>query len=429
MLQRVNIKNFRSFRDVSVDLQKVNLLIGPNNSGKTNFLKAFEFLSNFYNSKQLSQKDFSRSFFGFWEPVTLKNNRKPITFAFSFKLGEKRIGVYILEIFGATETSNPIYRELYGISKIEFKEIKIDGIKKYVKDFYQLSINVKNHAPIDRLFQDFDFSSDLDDEREFVLVLNEENELVSLRRSFSGLDFIKSFDDLHRYFLENIFLKILIYQPDTNKLKLPGKLDEDIYLEKNAANMVSFLDNMQDQNPEILERIKSDLNECLDGFTDFRFKKVKNNGAFDKKIGLIDKRGKIFWAEELSEGTLYFLALLSIIHQPNPPKLLLLEEPEKGIHPRRIHEVMDFIFRLAEEKEIQIIVTSHNTQLVDEFDDIPDSVFVFEMNNGETRIKNLLTDIVNPSNKSLEKKGLPKIFDAELIGDKWFQGFLGGVPV
>lgn len=90
---------------------------------------------------------------------------------------------------------------------------------------------------------------------------------------------------------------------------------------------------------------------------------------------------------------------------------------------------MDFIFRLAEEKEIQIIVTSHNTQLVDEFDDIPDSVFVFEMNNGETRIKNLLTDIVNPSNKSLEKKGLPKIFDAELIGDKWFQGFLGGVPV
>ncbi|RLD55398.1 MAG: chromosome segregation protein SMC, partial [Bacteroidetes bacterium] len=242
-------------------------------------------------------------------------------------------------------------------------------------------------------------------------------------------DFIKSFDDLHRYFIENAFLKILIYQPDTNKLKLPGKLADEIHVENDAANMVSFLDNIRDQNPEILDRIKSDLNDCLDDFKDIRFMKVKNNGAFDKKIGLIDKRGKIFWAEELSEGTLYFLALLSIIHQPNPPELLLLEEPEKGIHPRRIHEVMDFVFRMAEEKGIQIILTSHNTQLVDEFDDTPDSVFVFEMDNGETKIKNLLTDIVQPGNKRLEEKGLPKIYDTKLLGEKWFQGFLGGVPV
>ncbi len=427
MLQRINIKNFRSFRDVTVDLQKVNLLIGPNNSGKTNFLKAFEFLSDFYNSKQLSREDFSRTFFGFWEPITLKNNRKPITFTFSFKLGEKRFGVYVLEIFGATETSNPIYRELYGISKKEFKEIKIDSIKKSVKDFLQLNINVNKYAPIDKVFQDFNF--DLVEDREFVLVLNEENELVSLRRSLSGLDFVKSFNDNNGYVLEYAFSKVLIYQPDTSKLKLPGKLADENYVKKDAANMVSFLDNIRDQNPEILDRIKSDLNECLDDFKDIRFMKVKNNGAFDKKIGLIDKRGKIFWAEELSEGTLYFLALLSIIHQPNPPKLLLLEEPEKGIHPRRIHEVMDFIFRLAEEKGIQIILTSHNTQLVDEFDEMPDSVFVFEMDNGETKIKNFLTDIIEPGNKRSEDKGLPNINYTELLGDKWFQGFLGGVPV
>ena len=43
MLKRVSIQNFKSLKDVTLDLQKVNLLIGPNNSGKTNFLKALEF--------------------------------------------------------------------------------------------------------------------------------------------------------------------------------------------------------------------------------------------------------------------------------------------------------------------------------------------------------------------------------------------------
>ena len=45
MLKRVSIQNFKSLKDVTLDLQKVNLLIGPNNSGKTNFLKALEFFN------------------------------------------------------------------------------------------------------------------------------------------------------------------------------------------------------------------------------------------------------------------------------------------------------------------------------------------------------------------------------------------------
>jgi len=46
MLQKVSIQNFKSLKDVTLELQKVNLLIGPNNSGKSNFLKALERLNS-----------------------------------------------------------------------------------------------------------------------------------------------------------------------------------------------------------------------------------------------------------------------------------------------------------------------------------------------------------------------------------------------
>ena len=425
MLQRINIKNFRSLRDVTVDLQQVNLLIGPNNSGKTNFLKVFEFLSVFLKSETFSQETFSRNYFGFWEPLQLKNNKRPISFSFTFRIDKERWGIYLLEIFGASDTLKPFYRELSGISKSDFLGLSINDIVVKSSNLYKFRINFVGDVPVPgKLVQDVR----LNDFNRCVIFKMEKGrkEIVSTDRK--GLFFLKSLDDIHTLYLTRIFESIIIYQPDISKLKVPGKLGEESYVDSDGSNLVSFLDNMRDQSPEIYDRIITDFKECLKDFKDIRFRKVKNNGTIDKVIGLLDQKGRIFWANELSEGTLYFLALLSIIHQPNPPKLLLLEEPEKGIHPRRIHEVMEYIFRLAEEKEIQIILTTHNTQLVDEFEDIPQSVFIFEMINGETKIKNLLTDVIEPANKKSKEKGLPFIKYTELLGEKWFQGFIGGVP-
>jgi len=148
------------------------------------------------------------------------------------------------------------------------------------------------------------------------------------------------------------------------------------------------------------------------------------------RLGLKDKYGKQFWADELSEGTIYFLALLCIIHQPNPPKLLLLEEPERGIHPRRIKEIIDLIKQLAVEKDIQVIMTTHSPLVVNLFADEPESIFVFDMKDGFTEIKNLQADIIEPTNKELQEKGIDTEKDYGIsLGDQWVYGLLGGVPV
>ncbi|MBK8562250.1 MAG: AAA family ATPase [Saprospiraceae bacterium] len=55
MIKTIRIQNFRSLQDVTLDLQDVNLLIGPNNSGKTNLMKALRFLGNFFEELRPSK--------------------------------------------------------------------------------------------------------------------------------------------------------------------------------------------------------------------------------------------------------------------------------------------------------------------------------------------------------------------------------------
>ncbi|GAB3548571.1 hypothetical protein GCM10027577_25110 [Spirosoma fluminis] len=209
-------------------------------------------------------------------------------------------------------------------------------------------------------------------------------------------------------------------------------------IKSDTSNLVAYLDTLRDKYPDIFRQIESDINLLIPEFSQIRFDNVapdkelkKNYGDKTyKKFGLYnDNQNEIYWSEELSEGTVYFLILLCIIHQPQPPKLLLLEEPERGIHPRRIREVMDFIFRLAEEKNIQIILTTHNENVLNEFTSMPEAVFVFEKDeDGATRVKNLLRDIIEPSNQRSRETGTKEIDFTSNLGENWMYGLLGGVP-
>ncbi len=359
MLKRVSIQNFKSLKDVTLDLQKINLLIGPNNSGKTNFFKALEYIKANYRSLPQS-KD---------KELTFERNGLPIHFLIT------------------DDSDTPLYVEI-----------------------------------------PFDFDSD-----KFLVITKD-------KITFAGdgvVPFIPGQSEL-----ESLFKSTTIYKPDPNKLIKPGPTGLGVeIINSDTSNLIGFLDRMlgNKYRKTVFNRIENDLQKCIPEFDGISIDdtpstdellRIHPTGKTFKKLGLINSKQDItYWADELSEGTLYFLALLCIINQPNPPKLLLLEEPEKGIHPRRIEEVINFIFRLADEKDIQVIMTTHSPAVVDMFGDMPESVFIFDKDDeGATHVKNLQKDIIEPETAESERAGFDPPHYLNGLGEAWKVGLIGGVP-
>ena len=446
MIKTIRIQNFRSLKDVTLNLQDVNLLIGPNNSGKSNLLKAFEFLGDFYINRFYKYKKNLASYF-FSRNVDVKNsnrNDQPIIFTIT-----SGFFFYQLEIYGLNENNNPVLNQLIGITNnkdgIDIKEnVDLNDVLTLKKVFYncllQNNYNNKFRKKIIN-YPDFPYI-----QKDYFIIHHkgeEDSKFSLINDGVHASDFVKAenFATSTDYFEEinNRFSNTIIYSVNISNLKKPyPTLEDDYSVKSDASNLVAFLDNMRDNKPGTMEAINASLNECIKEFKSISFEKVALPENHDlrkiygdktfKRLGVQDIYGQIYWADELSDGTLYFLALLAIIHQPNPPKLLMVEEPENGIHPRRIKELMDYFFEIAEKQGVQVIMTTHSTVVIDQFVDFPESVFVFDKTDQATTIKNLKTDIMAEDAKQAEKLNVPKLDLSQSLGDHWASGLIGGVP-
>ena len=78
---------------------------------------------------------------------------------------------------------------------------------------------------------------------------------------------------------------------------------------------------------------------------------------------------------------------------------------------------------------MQIILTTHNENVLNEFTDTPEAVFVFEKDSeGATHVKNLLRDVIEPSRQHSQETGTKEIDFTRNLGENWMYGLLGGVP-
>jgi predicted ATPase len=117
-------------------------------------------------------------------------------------------------------------------------------------------------------------------------------------------------------------------------------------------------------------------------------------------------------AARLSDGTLHYLCLLTVLLHPDPPPLICIEEPELGLHPDIIPHIAELLLDAA--RRTQLIVTTHSETLVSALSAVPESIVVCERDDRGTRLRRL------------DPEPLKEWLERYRLGELWAMGEIGG---
>ena len=233
------------------------------------------------------------------------------------------------------------------------------------------------------------------------------------KRDQSALVQFRSFSDYpHFFWLSLLYERIHIYgtweSGRSMSLRRAQPADDrgDVLVE-DCSNLGLFLNQTLGTAPAYKRQVVEGMNELYPRFTNYEV--VVNSGAV-----------QIFFTEEdasipatrLSDGALRYLCLLAILYNPKPPPVVCIEEPELGLHPDIVAGLAKHL-RAASER-MQLIVTTHSDILIDALSDTPESVVVFENHDGATRMNRLDPD------------QLSGWLEDYRLGQLWTSGQIGG---
>jgi predicted ATPase len=185
------------------------------------------------------------------------------------------------------------------------------------------------------------------------------------------------------HFIYGVIAKWAVYHfHDTGALspmRRDQSLEDAAYLRSDASNVASFLRAMRDDKMKEYSVIRDTIRLVAPFFDDFLLKE-KINGN-EKKVAL-DWRQKgsdfPFQPWHLSDGTLRFICLATALLQPNPPPTIVIDEPELGLHPHAL-EVLAGLLQKASQR-VQVIVSTQSAPLLSQFE--PEDVITVSRKNG-----------------------------------------------
>ena len=213
-----------------------------------------------------------------------------------------------------------------------------------------------------------------------------------------------------------------VYSLNATALASPVTMVPKIELRAEGHGLAGVLERLRDDAPERFEALNEELGRWLPEFDRVLFDTPE---AGKKAIRLRTRQGQhAIPAADISQGTLLALAILTLAYLPDPPPIIGLEEPGRGIHPRLLRDVHDAMYRLAypesvgERREpVQVVATTHSPYLLDLFRDHPEEIVIADKVEGNVRFTRLI-DIPNYQD----------ILADAALGEVWYSGALGGVP-
>jgi predicted ATPase len=213
-----------------------------------------------------------------------------------------------------------------------------------------------------------------------------------------------------------------VYSLDAKAIAKPVPLQPKMELSPDGAGLAGVLDRLRDDSPERFQAVNEELARWLPEFDRILFDTPGEGLRAVKLRTHVGQRS--IPAADLSQGTLIALAILTLAYLPDPPPIVGLEEPDRGIHPRLLRQVQDAMYRLAfpescgdTRQPVQVIATTHSPYLLDLFRDHPEEVVIADKVEGNVRFSRLS-----------EMPNSKEILGDSSLGEVWYSGILGGVP-
>jgi len=394
MIERISIENFKSLRKVELRFGRLNLLIGPNASGKSNFfdvLRMLQALAGGFAVKDLFEGGVKTVAGSDWLGIRggLQNavfrvpgestNRREASVSVEFKTSE---GIQLAYRFGFRSDGRTNHETLLAQGK---KVFDYDGKDAF---FYRSDGVLEPGYPSA-------FSG---------------SEMVSAyRMGFAGTSKL-IVDEWLKYLLSFQFLTL-----DSSVLRRYGIATDTGRMQERGehfANVVRMICAQQATKQAYLSWLRELRPAEIDEVG-------TKPGADNEPRFTILENGREFTAPALSDGTLRFAALAAAFFQQPMPTVMAIEEVETHLHPSRIRALLDLLLSQSKRANVQVFATTHSPTVIDwagAFRDEDIRVFHFQRTaeTGATEIR--------PLEELIEKDRSPDMARVgELMTEGWFE--------
>ena len=403
MLKRIRIKNYKSLKDVEVELTPLCVLFGPNAAGKSNFLDAMQLLSRIVCAPSIKSA---------FDPPYRGKPLESITATSG--------GIEELLKMGSVSFSIEVDVELsqHVIDKVskqiaDMREAPHDGKKTkstgtgYIKERllrYCVEIEILPETGIFRVKDEsllpLTKDGQISKSRSPFLSKHQENHKLHLRMEgqahprYFDLMLDHSILSLPHYtpyyphlvaFREEISQYAFFYFEPRERMRDLCPIKEVRRIGAMGEDLPSFLNTLKITNPAQFRGIENALKAIIPSITGI----VVKPNPFGEVDLWVREGDRLMSARVLSEGTLRILGLLSIFGTKTPPNLVGFEEPENGIPPKQISLIAEILQSKAKKQYPQIIVTTHSPLLPDYIKE--EYLYPCKKVNGETEISRINT--------------------------------------
>ncbi len=358
-LRHIEIYGYKSIKELSLDMKPINILIGANGAGKSNFISLFTFLSQLSHGKlknYVEVQGFANTFFHFGAKHTPR-------IEINIDVGEN--GYHVVFVHGVNDDS------------LVFEEEHCTYTGSNKKWFIKGQLGESGLLPGSTAQSDY--------VRKYTREYLNDCRVYHFHDTSAGAGF-----------------------------KQANDLNNSDYLYPDAKNLAPFLYRLQEEYPQNYRDIVATIQSAAPFFHDFYLEPrgVKGNEKLLLKW-LHREHDEPFSANQLSDGTARFICLATLFLQPPElrPHTIVLDEPELGLHPAALEILADVIHTTA--KETQVICSTQSVVFANFF--APESFIVVDAEKGVSIFKQPDSEALQ---HWLEDYGMGDIWRKNLIGGR-----------